>query len=244
MPPWFALVEWPRSDRSRGGSTTARNMEAERGEERNSTRPQPLLGATAIESTPRHQGARRAVGCRGSSRAPTTQSRRPLLQSKLRAQDLSTNTGISWLILTPSSHHACQQAMHVVNHPLPLRMNRSAHEHAGTTNIRRAHASASNGPDPTSIEISRRDIPASSKAATGTHDASMVCPGEVAAKRPLSRRLHHGQEYGGRAWRGASLHSPAATLGRHRNRIYTTTSRCPSRGGLQRKQPCAHKTGS
>ena len=72
-----------------------------------------------------------------------------------------------------------------------------------------------------------------------SHLASMVCPAGVAAMRQAPRgRLQQGQEYGGRARPGAELNWPADRLGRHRNRIYTTTARCSTRGGQQRKLPC------
>ena len=55
---------------------------------------------------------------------------------------------------------------------------------------------------------------------------------DMATLRPPSREIHHGQEYGGRAERGARLHSPATRLRRHRNRMYTTKPGCSAHGGL------------
>ena len=52
-----------------GIPTRVRNMKAEHSEELHSTRPLVVLDATRIEHTPRDQGARSEVSCRGSSHA-------------------------------------------------------------------------------------------------------------------------------------------------------------------------------
>ena len=52
-----------------GIPTRVRNMKAEHSEELHSTHPLFVLDATRIEHTPRDQGARSEVSCRGSSHA-------------------------------------------------------------------------------------------------------------------------------------------------------------------------------
>ena len=77
------------------------------------------------------------------------------------------------------------------------------------------------------------------KMAKQKHGASMVCLGGVAAERQNPKEPRHGQEYGGRAERGAVLNSIARHIGRHRTRIYTTKAGCSNSGGQQRMLPCA-----
>ena len=66
-PPWFALTELPQ----RARPVAVRNMRAERDEEQRSTHTHVVSGAIAFERTPRPQGARFAMGCRGQP-APST----------------------------------------------------------------------------------------------------------------------------------------------------------------------------
>ncbi len=104
LPPWFALVEWPQSDKSRRGPTTARNMEAERSEELRSTCPQTMSDATALESAPREQRAPPAVGSRGAAMRPCQQENEKQTQLQRRHTCMSRQPATYTHLTLPTNY--------------------------------------------------------------------------------------------------------------------------------------------